>query len=980
MNQITIPTLENAAGLLSVAELLSYHDEFFIRLAFLVLLGRAADPDGLNHYLGRLRNGIDKAQILAEIKFSPEGEGYATALAGLDAVLKPYAWLKSPILNKLTRIQKRLGGNDAILCHLRALDNQLLRQQDDFGYELRQVDERLAQQLAAQQAASTNLEGQLSSRLDALAQQLSEQQVALAQQLAAQQAASTNLEGQLSSRLDALAQQLSEQQVALAQQLAVQQSASTNLEGQLSSRLDALAQQLSEQQVALAQQLAAQQAASTNLEGQLSSRLDALAQQLSEPQMALVQQMTVQQAATANFEGWVSSRLEVLMQRMGEQQSTLGQLHSLNEVKLDELKEYRVAVRPWVGELPALAVAPKVSVVIVQYQHSVVTSRCIRSLFRYTDMYDVEIVVVDNGSSPEHVEALVQEFGSSIRMLQLGVNRYFGEGNNIGVEATRGEFVVLINNDVAVTQGWLSALLPHLHGNIGVVAPTFLYPDGRVQECGATINEQGRSIQKLQFGNQSELPLLPFECDYVSAALIVMRKRDYLAVGGFSPEYEPAYYEDVDLCFKLAARGLRTVCVPKVRVYHVGNATSSGFEFGMELPMLIDSAKNVLLSRWQPFLSSRNVDGLRSGARDSMHLPDSAATITMASPAALFYLPAVEFDANTRYALNIARAMATTHQLVFACPAATSRLRLLQIARHWGLGLANLQCVVWGDAVTDQVWDKCFVFGNTVFPPIAAPVAHSIYACAFPVDAHHPDITNQSLMDGYQYWCQSVWVKNNLCDAGWVAPERVTVLPEAVSQFAAQANKEHVIVSVAKFTLNGQQLLIIEAFKRLVASGGFDGWRLILVGTRSPQPDDLAYLSHCMAQAEGWAIEFVFDDAIDILRDVYARAAVYWHGAGLGVDVVSTPALADNAGVEALEAASAGCHVFIPNAGSVFEWLRGAPTGVYACASVDELVNLMLDVNQDLGWEVAAEHDAAWLQDRSLQKFTESVQNKLQLL
>jgi glycosyltransferase involved in cell wall biosynthesis len=185
---------------------------------------------------------------------------------------------------------------------------------------------------------------------------------------------------------------------------------------------------------------------------------------------------------------------------------------------------------------------------------------------------------------------------------------------------------------------------------------------------------------------------------------------------------------------------------------------------------------------------------------------------------------------------------------------------------------------------------------------------------------------------------------------------------------------------VAQFTTDGQQLLIIESFKRLIASGGFDDWRLVLVGTRSPLPDDLAYLSHCFAQAEGWSIEFVLDDAVDILRGIYARAAVYWHGAGLGVDAVATPALADSAGLAALEAVSAGCHVFIPNSGSVFEWLLDAPEGVYACASFEELVNLMLDVNQGLGWAAVAAPAASWLQGHTLQNFSEAVLTELKAL
>lgn len=971
----SVPNAEEATGLQSVDALMAYHDEAFVRMAYFVLLGRAIDSDGLNYFLSRLRTGIDKAQILAEIKFSPEGQVYVTSLAGLDVVLKSYGWLKSPVLGRLVRIRKRLDSGDTILCRLRALDNQLFRQQDSLETKLCHVDkhvgytsenltlfehkvereiavlqQQLREQYVDQLSTSALFEEHTAKRLDGFNHGLSEQQTVLAQQLTAHQVALNGLEDQFVIRLDGLAQQITGQQTLLTQKLTAQQAASAVLERQFDSKLDDLTLRMIEQQVT-----------SASLEAQLVNRLDGLTLQISEQQAVLAQQLALLNAAS-----------EAKQQQEEEAVVT--------ENMPREIKEYRVAVRPLSGELPGLAAMPKVSIVVVQYQKSDVTSRCLRSVFRYTDMQDVEVVVVDNGSEIGHVEALEREFGTSIRILRLETNRLFGEGNNIGVEAAHGELIVLMNNDVAVTAGWLSTLRPHLRMGIGIVAPTFLYPDGRVQECGADVDEQGYSTQNFKFGKQSDLnlPRDPFDCDYVSAALMLLRKQDFLAVGGFALEYEPAYYEDVDLCLKITACQLSIRCVPHVRVYHVENATSVSYPFGASLTTLLTITRNVLVSRWHHYLQNRKPANLNSRFHSDLISLENLTSDTDL-PTALFYLPTIGLDEITRYAMTIAHTLGTTHQLIFTSSESCSRLRLWQLAHHWGLNVSTVQNLVWDKLPVDWQWDKVFVFGTTLFPSIASLSDHSVYVCDFPVDTKAPVWAHQVLVGGYQYWCQSEWIKYSLCEDGWVEPERIKVLPLPVHRFAT-AEKENIILSVGSFVNHNQQHVLIEAFERLASSGYFDDWRLILMGSPGSQSHELVYLQHCMEKAEELPVGFIFDDSVEKLNDLYSRAAVYWHGAGLGVDASSQPEQLDRAGVAALEAASAGCSVFIPNSGTVFEWMCSAPDGVYTCANIDDLVSLMVEIKRSTGFDpgIAKERIAAWLEDRDMAHFVHRVLSECQ--
>ena len=145
---------------------------------------------------------------------------------------------------------------------------------------------------------------------------------------------------------------------------------------------------------------------------------------------------------------------------------------------------------------------------------------------------------------------------AEFRLIKLPENRYFGQGCNIGAQHSRGRHLVFLNNDVFVTKDWLAPLIGVLDGypDAGAVGSRMIYPDGRLQEAGAFINEVGYS---LQVGTVKLFhPHEEFETkivDYCSAACLALPKRLFIELGGFDPIFSPAYYEDADICLKIAA-------------------------------------------------------------------------------------------------------------------------------------------------------------------------------------------------------------------------------------------------------------------------------------------------------------------------------------------------------------------------------------------------------------------------------------------
>src|SRR5215831_16293744 len=93
--------------------------------------------------------------------------------------------------------------------------------------------------------------------------------------------------------------------------------------------------------------------------------------------------------------------------------------------------------------------AIEVSIIILNWNKSALTLNCVESVKRYTRTR-YEIIVVDNGSDPLELAAIKAGLDQQVRLISLSRNMFFGEGNNIAVEAAHGKFVLFLNNDVTI--------------------------------------------------------------------------------------------------------------------------------------------------------------------------------------------------------------------------------------------------------------------------------------------------------------------------------------------------------------------------------------------------------------------------------------------------------------------------------------------------------------------------------------------------
>ncbi len=219
---------------------------------------------------------------------------------------------------------------------------------------------------------------------------------------------------------------------------------------------------------------------------------------------------------------------------------------------------------------------PLVSIVIPVFNKLDVTLRCLLALVATScDGIAVEVIVVDDGSRDRTAEAIQSVPG--LRFVGDGINRGFVGACNLGAAQARGRYLHFLNNDTAVREGWLAALLDRFEDDapVGIVGSKLIYPDGTLQEAGGIV---WRDATGWNYGRGGDPRDARYEyarpVDYCSGASILIRADLFRALGGFDARYAPAYYEDADLCFAVRAKGYRVIYEPRSEVVHFEGATS----------------------------------------------------------------------------------------------------------------------------------------------------------------------------------------------------------------------------------------------------------------------------------------------------------------------------------------------------------------------------------------------------------------------
>jgi GT2 family glycosyltransferase len=636
---------------------------------------------------------------------------------------------------------------------------------------------------------------------------------------------------------------------------------------------------------------------------------------------------------------------------------------------------------------------PTVSVIVLNLNRADMTIQCVRQLHRHTQGYSFEIVVVDNGSRTEEVAEL-EAASTRFRLVRLNRNHYFGEANNIGVDAAHGEYVCFLNNDAFVGHNWLPPLMEALQTmpDAGGVGPKFIYPDGRLQEAGALVRADGTANQLGKGGDPGDPEYNKLKIvDYISAATFLMRRSVFQRVLGFDLCWEPAYYEDTDLCFKIRSLKLNIYYVPASSVIHVENATSSDPSHNLQLHNIVDINRGKFLSRWGDYLHDQNRAPRHLFLAREMGQSPAPAVISNRLSIALFTPYGITPGGGERYLFSIAATFSNAYDVTLITPDIISQNRILTVGRELDLDLTGVHLQSLAPNIIyrhgehldlthirdskGMVFDIGFVMGNEVLPAIKGPARINVYHCQFPFPVGLEIATAKTRSGAWQSYERILvnseftrtHVQRRMEELG-LPPKPIEILYPPVPIQRYHEKKAPQILNVGRF-FTGQhckrQDRLIEAFKILAAD--LPDIQLHLAGSLRSEPEHRDYYMSLIKAAKGLPIHFYPDCSKETLASLYAKCRVYWHATGMNADIIANPEKAEHFGISIVEAMSAGCVPVAFAAGGPKEIISHGNTG-FLFQDVKELCALTRPLLQDPNRSIALHMGQAAA--RSAEKFS----------
>ncbi len=224
---------------------------------------------------------------------------------------------------------------------------------------------------------------------------------------------------------------------------------------------------------------------------------------------------------------------------------------------------------------------PRVAVVILNWNGKVLLEQFLPSLGR-SSYPNLELVVVDNGSTDQSVSFLQQQY-PQIKTIILSENLGYAGGYNAALQQVEADYYILLNSDVEVSPGWVEPLieLMETHTNVAASQPKLLsfHHKNKFEYAGAS----GGWIDSLGYPFARGRVLEHCETDHgqydkaapifwASGAAFCVRAKAFHEMNGFDASFF-AHQEEIDLCWRLQRKGYQIYSCPQSVVWHVGGST-----------------------------------------------------------------------------------------------------------------------------------------------------------------------------------------------------------------------------------------------------------------------------------------------------------------------------------------------------------------------------------------------------------------------
>jgi GT2 family glycosyltransferase len=222
------------------------------------------------------------------------------------------------------------------------------------------------------------------------------------------------------------------------------------------------------------------------------------------------------------------------------------------------------------------------SVAIINWNSGSRLRPCVESLLLTTTTS--EILVIDNASEDSSMES-IEGFRNRVHFVRNSTNRGFAAGVNQAFQSTSSSYVLILNPDVRAMPGAVELLEEFLKdhpragaagGHVGdkYLPKAFPTAISLVRENLGTRGQTPRP-HPMEPGDEGSDPLAPIPVEQPAAAALMIRRDAYDEIGGFDEQFYPAWYEDVDFCRRLKARGWDIYFVPRAEFNHEGGYSAN---------------------------------------------------------------------------------------------------------------------------------------------------------------------------------------------------------------------------------------------------------------------------------------------------------------------------------------------------------------------------------------------------------------------
>ena len=277
------------------------------------------------------------------------------------------------------------------------------------------------------------------------------------------------------------------------------------------------------------------------------------------------------------------------------------------DLRTDDLVQLADYVAQLAATMP-VSHTPDVSIIVPVYNQVRFTLACLYSVLAHKTRYSYEIIVADDCSNDATQDFFTHGL-PNIHHVRPASNLGFLRNCNAAACEARGRVLVFLNNDTYVLPGWLNELVGALDADasIGLAGSKLIFSDGRLQEAGGLVFEDGSGWNYGRFDD----PRKPEYCclrdsDYVSGASIAIPADIWNQLGGFDECYEMAYYEDTDLAFRVRMAGKRVVVQSLSQLIHFeGISSGTDITAGIKRYQVVNG--ETFRQRWALTLASHGV-------------------------------------------------------------------------------------------------------------------------------------------------------------------------------------------------------------------------------------------------------------------------------------------------------------------------------------------------------------------------------------